>query len=450
MSFSSISSTCLICLSLVAAPSHGVSAFSATTAPSAATSGLRNPRADEERGNAYNKVVKTVACPGLERGMDYVKLGGDSDLVVSKVCMGTMTYGVQNTLEEGVALLDRAFDEYGINFLDTAEIYPVPTSAETQGATDRCICEFLKKRDRKEVVLATKVAGRAAMMTYLPRGDDADPEEGADLTRQQILDSVDESLKRLGTDYIDLLQLHWPGRYTGGLFGGDDFRPSQYAEQSEKHAPVALREQLAALKELVDAGKVRYFGVSNETPYGICAMAALADHFPELYPKCVSIQNSFSLVVRKDYEAGNAEACYHHDVSLLPYSPLAGGTLSGKYREKHGEGDGDRPRLTRFPGYMARYLGSENEGAVNAYCDLAEKYDMTPSEFALAWCYHNELVASTIIGATTMEQLEENLKAYDIRLDEVEVEGGTMDDEISKIYKQYTDPTKAKNDPPKK
>jgi len=458
MIFPSFSSIILVCVSLVATHSHGVSAFSAATvALTGTTSGLRNPIADEENGNSYNKIVKTVDCPGLKRGMDYVKLG-DSDLVVSKVCMGTMTYGIQNTLEEGVALLDKSFDEYGINFLDTAEIYPVPPKAETQGDTDRCICEFLKKRDRKDVILATKVAGRASFITYLPRGENTNPEEGADLTRQQILDSVEESLKRLGTDYIDLLQLHWPGRYAGGLFGMGDFQPSEYETQFKKGAlPVALKEQLGALKELIDAGKVRYFGVSNETPYGICAMAALSDHFPELYPKCVSIQNSYSLVVRKDYEAGNAEACYHHNVALLPYSPLAGGTLSGKYRKellkKEGEDDKDsstKPRLTLFPGYMARYLGSENEGAVNAYCDLAEKYDMTPSELALSWCYHNELVASTIIGATSMEQLEENLKAYDIHLDEVKVEDdGTMDDEISKIYKRYTDPTKAKNDPPK-
>jgi aryl-alcohol dehydrogenase-like predicted oxidoreductase len=430
--------------------SHGVSAFSATVAP-AVTSEFRSPLADEEKGNIYNKIVKTVKCPGLKRGMDYVKLGGDSDLVVSKVCMGTMTYGTFNTLEEGVALLDKSFDDYAINFLDTAEIYPVPPNSETQGETDRCICEFLKKRDRKEVILATKVAGRSPGMTYLPRGENSNPEEGADLTRQQILDSVDESLKRLGTDYIDLLQLHWPGRYAGGLFGSDDFKPSEYEEQFKKQAPVALKEQLSALKELIDSGKVRYFGVSNETPYGICAMAALSEHYPELYPKCVSIQNSYSLVVRKDYEAGNAEACYHHDVSLLPYSPLAGGTLSGKYRKNVSKDDdgSPKPRLTRYPGYMARYLGSENEGAVNAYCDLAEKHDLTPTELALSWCYHNELVASTIIGATTMEQLEENLEAYDIRLDEVEVEDSSMAEEISKIYKRYTDPTKAKNDPPK-
>ena len=432
--------------------SHGVSAFSAaTTTAASATSGLRDPLADEKNDNVFNKVVKTVDCSGLTKGMDYVKLGGsDCDLVVSKVCMGTMTYGIQNTLEEGVALLDKSFDDYGINFLDTAEIYPVPPNGETQGDTDRCIREFLKKRNRKDVVLATKVAGRSPTLTYLPRGENVDPEEGADLTRQQILDSVDKSLERLGTDYIDLLYLHWPGRYTGSLFGSDDFSPSAYEEAYKKQTPVALKEQLAALKELIDSGKVRYFGVSNETPYGVCAMGALSEHFPELYPKCVAIQNSYSLVVRKDYEAGLAESCYHHEVSHVPYSPLAGGTLSGKYRkisESNDEEEGKiAPRLTKFPGYMARYLGSENEGAVNAYCDLAEKYKLTPSELALSWCYHNELVASTIIGATSMEQLEENLKSYDIRLDEVD---SSIGEEISKIYKRYTDPTKAKNDPPK-
>jgi hypothetical protein len=211
---SSFFSYCFLLFSalLVATPRcYGVSALSSAVAAKAASSsataaaaadvgGFRNPSKD-----AYNKVIKTVDAPKLKRGMDYVRLG-NSDLIVSKVCMGTMTYGIQNTLEEGVALLDKAFDDYGINFLDTAEIYPVPPNGETQGDTDRCVCEFLKNRDRKEVILATKVAGRSPMLTYLPRGPDADPEEGADLTRIQILDSVDESLKRLGTDYIDLVR----------------------------------------------------------------------------------------------------------------------------------------------------------------------------------------------------------------------------------------------------
>lgn len=159
--------------------------------------------------------------------MDYVRIGDssdDSDLIVSKICMGTMTYGEQNTVEEGVALLNCAFDEYGCNFLDTAEIYPVPTKPDTQGRTDETVREFLKGRRRDDVVVATKVAGRSPTMTWLPRKQlDPDNTLPADLTRQQILESVDASLERLGIDYIDLLQIHWPGRYCGGMFGSPDF-----------------------------------------------------------------------------------------------------------------------------------------------------------------------------------------------------------------------------------
>ena len=219
------------------------------------------------------------------------------------------------------------------------------------------------------------------------------------------------------------------------MFGQPDFSPSKYEDQ--KDDPVPFEAQLEAMQELIQAGKVRYIGVSNETPFGVCSLVQLAKAFPDLYPKIVSIQNSYSLVVRKDYEAGLAEACYHHNVGLLPYSPLAAGTLSGKYRDE--KSVDSKSRLKIFPGFMDRYLGSENEAAVNAYCDLAENNDMTPSELALSWCYHRELVASTIIGATSMDQLEENLKAYDTKLsDEIQ-------EKIGDIYKKYTDPTKARN-----
>ena len=251
------------------------------------------------------------------------------------------------------------------------------------------------------------------------------------------MDSVEASLERLGTDYIDLLQIHWPDRYVGGLFGQPDFDPSKYEEQHGTASPVPFEDQLAAFQELIKSGKVRYLGVSNETPFGVVTMCQLAKQFPDLYPKIVSIQNSYSLVCRKDYEAGLAEACYHHNVGLLPYSPLAGGSLTGKYRES--VETPSNARLTKFPGYMERYLGSLNEEAVNAYCELAEKNDMSPAELALSWCYHNKLVASTIIGATSMEQLEENLQAYDLKLSD------DILDEIGLIYKKYTDPTKAKN-----
>ncbi|GKY90465.1 hypothetical protein MPSEU_000020300 [Mayamaea pseudoterrestris] len=383
-----------------------VAALSSTTTPA--------------RTSPYNAIVKNVFVPGLENGMDYTRLG-DSDLVISKVCMGTMTFGEQNTQEEGVAQLHKAFDMYGINFLDTAEMYPVPTKPETQGRTDAAVAQYLKEHgNRESVVLATKVCGRQERITWLPRSSPG----SAALTRQQILDSVDASLQRLGVDYIDLLQLHWPDRYAGGTFGTPDFTPEAY-EQAPM--PTAFEEQLGALQEVIQAGKVRYVGVSNETPYGVCSMANLAKTAPDLYPKIVSIQNSYSLVVRKDFESGLAEACYHENVSLLPYSPLAGGSLSGKYRGS---------RLTLFPGFMDRYLGSLNEQAVNAYCEIAESINLTPAQLALSWCYHNPLVASTIIGATTLEQLEENIMAFDIRLDE------SVMKQIQETYRKYTDPTK--------
>ena len=237
-------------------------------------------------------------------------------------------------------------------------------------------------------------------------------------------------MKRLGTDYIDLLQIHWPDRYVGSLFGSGDFLPSAYEDSPE---PVPFEEQLSALQEVIKAGKVRYIGVSNETPYGVCSMVSLAKQFPDLYPKIISIQNSYSLVCRKDFEAGLGEVCYHNNVALLPYSPLAAGTLSGKYRKK-----GVKGRLELFPGFMERYLGSLNEEAVNVYCNIAENAGLTPAQLALSWCYHNEHVASTIIGATTIEQLDENIKSYDIRLDEEVLE------QIGEAYKKYTDPTKAR------
>jgi len=353
--------------------------------------------------------------------MDYVRMGS-SDLIVSKVCMGTMTFGEQNTIDEGVEQLNLAFDEYGVNFLDTAEMYPVPTKAETQGKTDEAVAKFLKGRNRDDVILATKVAGRADRITWL-----REDESPTKLTREQILESVDSSLKRLGVDHIDLLQLHWPDRYTGGLFGQPDFTPSSLYEA------VSFEEQLSAMNELVEAGKVRYVGVSNETPYGVCTMAEMAKREPEKYPRIASVQNSYSLVCRKDFEAGLAEACYHHEVALLPYSPLAGGVLTGKYGGKVSE----KARLKMFPGFMERYLGSQNEAAVNAYGKISKELGLTPAQLALSWCYHREHVCSTIIGSTTIEQLEEDIQAYDIRLDEETMK------KIHRVYQEYTDPTKA-------
>ncbi|KAL7545005.1 hypothetical protein ACHAWF_008375 [Thalassiosira exigua] len=369
-------------------------------------------------------ITKNVAVPGLENGMDFCKLG-TSDLEVSKVCMGTMTFGEQNTLDEGVEQLNLAFDEYGINFLDTAELYPVPGNPETQGATDKTVAAFLKGRKREEVVLATKVCGFSDRMTWMPRKE---PDTPTSLTKEQILYSVDASLKRLGTDHVDLLQLHWPDRYVGGMFGQPDFTPTQVRDS------VAFEETLEALQQVVEEGKVRYVGVSNETPFGVCSFVDLAKNNPEKYPRMVSIQNSYSLSVRKDFEAGLSEACYHHQIGLLPYSPLAGGSLTNKYSDKENVPKG--ARYTMFPGFMDRYYGSQNEAAVRAYAEVASAKGLSPAQLALSWCYHREHVASTIIGATSIPQLKEDIEAYDIRLDDE-----TMA-EINQVYKKYTDPTK--------
>ena len=375
---------------------------------------------------AYSgSIIKNVAVPGLRGGMDYCKLG-TSDLLVSKVCMGTMTYGKQNTLEEGVEQLNVAFDEYGVNFIDTAEIYPTPPSEDTLGLTDKTISSFLGRggRRREDVILATKVAGPG--VTWLPRKD---PDTPSRLTGEQILYSVDESLKRLGTDYVDLLQLHWPDRYAGGLFGQPDFSPSLVRESA-----ASFDETLGALRTLIESGKVRHVGVSNETPYGVCTMIGMAESHPEKYPRIVSVQNSYSLVVRKDYESGLAEACHHHRVGLLPYSPLAGGSLTNKYADR--DNLPPNSRYSSFPGYMARYYGSQNEMAVRAYAEVAAKHGMKPGAMALSWCYHREHVCSTIIGATSLDQLRENIRAYDTRLDD------EISKEIDGVYKRYTDPTK--------
>jgi len=372
-------------------------------------------------------IISNKKVPGLKNGMDYTYLGS-SDLLVSKICMGTMTFGNQNTIEEGVEQLNMAFDEYGINFLDTAEMYPVPTTPETQGLTDKTVCEFLKdktQRKREDVILATKVAGRSERITWLRK-----EEKPAVVNREQILESVDRSLERLGTDYIDLLQIHWPDRYVP-MFGSPDFDISSIRDDA-----TSFEEQLSALKEVIDAGKVKYVGLSNETPWGVSQFMNLAQQEPDLYAKIVSIQNSYSLVNRKDFEAGLAEMCYYNKVGLLPYSPLSGGVLTGKYNVKNPDDVPEGARMKLFPGFMDRYIGSRNSRASEAYAQVAKEQGLTPAELALSWCYHREHVCSTIIGATSMDQLKEDLNAYDTKLDDETIK------KINEVYAEYIDPTK--------
>lgn len=360
----------------------------------------------------------------ISMAMNYIKLG-DSDLVVSKICLGTMTFGKQNTASEAKDQLDLAFDKYGINFLDTAEMYPVPTEAATQGETDRYIAKWLKGRNRSEVILATKVAGYSDGITWMPGRNG----KGTRVSRKDILVSVDESLKRLETDYIDLLQIHWPDRNVP-LFGSKSY------DLSLERESISFEEQLTCLDELVKQGKVRYIGLSNETPYGVMKFTQLAEKLN--LTKVISIQNSYSLVVRSDYESSLIEVCSprHENIGLLAYSPLAGGILTGKYASPEVS---KTARLNIFPGYMKRYKQSLNIKAVELYCEVAKKYGLTPTELALAWCYKQPFVASTIIGATNLVQLTENIEAYD----KISLITEDVLNDINEVYKIYRDPSKS-------
>lgn len=355
--------------------------------------------------------------------MDYTNLGS-SELKISKVCLGTMTWGQQNSLTEAHDQLDIAFDKYGVNFLDTAEIYPIPTKPETQGATDCIIAPWLKKRNREKVILATKVAGASEQITWLPGRDG----KGSRVRKADIMVSVDESLKRLGTDYIDLLQIHWPDRYVP-LFGSAPYNSSLEREYT------AFADQLRALEEVIIKGKVRYIGLSNETPFGVMKFSQIAEKFG--FPKPVSIQNSYSLIVRSDFESSLVEVCSpsNENLGLLAYSPLAGGILSGKYLQ---EDCPSTARLNMFPGYMSRFKQSLAQAAVKEYSDVAKKYGLTTTELALMWCYTRPHVASSIIGATSTTQLIENLNSYS-KIGEI---NDAIIADVEDVYKRYRDPAK--------
>lgn len=367
-------------------------------------------------------VYFVTQCASMSK-MEFTTLG-KSDLSVSKVCLGTMTWGQQNTVDEGIAQLDLAFSKYGINFIDTAEMYPIPAKPETQGATDKIIGKWLKSQDRSKVILATKVAGASDRLNWLPGRNGQLPR----VRRSDILASVDESLKRLGTDYIDLLQIHWPDRYVP-LFGAPPY------DLALERDSIPFEDQLRAFEELIKAGKVRHIGVSNETPYGIMKFTEAAERLG--LPRIVSVQNSYSLVTRSDTENGLTEVLSprNEDVSLLVYSPLAGGILTGKYRSS------DCPksaRLNLFQGYMERYKQSLCTEAVDKYCELADSLSMTPTELSLAWCYSRSHVTSTIIGATSLSQLAENIEAFHKR----HLITADVVKSIDDIYKRYRDPSK--------
>ena len=328
--------------------------------------------------------------------MQTSKLGATA-LEVSRACLGTMTFGEQNTEADAHSQLDYAF-ERGINFIDTAEMYPVMPRAETQGTTERFIGSWLKKSGRRaEVVLATKVAGPNAAMHWVRGGKN-------NLDATNIRAAVEASLKRLQTDHIDLYQLHWPSRNVP-IFGATEFNPRKERDG------VAIEDTLAVLGQLVDAGKIGHIGVSNETAWGVSEYIKQSQ--AKGLPRIATIQNLCNLTARTFETSLLTETCFRENVSLLAYSPLHFGQLSAKYIDDpkaHG-------RLTIFPpNWSPRYVRPAVLTAVAEYAGLARANGLTPAQMALAWCHSRWFVASTIIGATTLAQLKENIDAFDVTL----------------------------------
>ena len=319
---------------------------------------------------------------------------------VSKICLGTMTWGQQNTEAEAHEQISYALDR-GINMLDAAEMYPVPPRAETQGRTEEYIGTWFKKTGlRDKYILATKAAGPNPEFHYL-RG-------GPRFTREQLMEAVDGSLRRLQTDCIDLYQLHWPDRYTN-FFGQ---RGYFHREQPE----TSIDETLRALQELVAAGKIKTIGLSNETPWGTMKFLELADR--EGLPRVESIQNPYGLLNRT-YEIAMAEVSHREDVGLLAYSPLGMGLLTGKYRH------GARPEGSRMAVFerFTRYDGAETLEATEQYLQLADEHGLNPTHMALAFVNTRPFVLSNIIGATTMEQLKMNIDSLDVTLSKEVLKG---------------------------
>jgi aryl-alcohol dehydrogenase-like predicted oxidoreductase len=334
--------------------------------------------------------------------MQYRKLG-NTELEVSVICLGTMTWGEQNTRDEAFEQMDYAFAQ-GVNFFDTAELYPIPPCADTYGQTEVIIGEWLKNTgNRERVVLASKIAGPGeGWIDHIRKGRTR-------FNRANLQAALDASLRRLQVDHIDLYQLHWPERTTN-FFGKLGFEPGNEPDLT----PVA--ETLAVLQEFVQAGKIRYIGLSNETPWGIMRFLQAAGQ-PDL-PRVVSVQNPYSLLNRS-YEVGAAEVSWRERCGLLAYSPLGFGVLSGKYL------NGARPpgaRLTLFPDYT-RYNSPSAEKATTAYLELARAHDLDCAQMALAFVNNRPFLTSTIIGATSMEQLRSNIASIDLVLSTEVLEG---------------------------
>ena len=344
---------------------------------------------------------------------------GKTDIMVSEICLGTMTWGQQNSEKEAHDQLSFAI-ERGINFIDTAEMYSVPPKEETYGLTEIYIGTWLKNQDRSKIILATKIAGRTSNVPSGPPGLDW-IRKGPRLNEEHIFEAIENSLKRLNTEYIDLYQIHWPERPV------NSFGQLGYIH-NPREDDIKIEVTLEALSKAVQKGLIKYIGLSNETPWGVMKFIEAAKEFG--LPRIVSIQNPYSLLNRS-FEAGLSEIAINEEVGLLPYSPLAGGVLSGKYL------NGKKPenaRMTLFERMRTRYTNQHAENAVLEYQKIALKYDLNLTQMAINFVTKQNFVTSNIIGATSIDQLEENIDSINCELNEEVIK------EIEKVHKIYTYP----------
>ena len=342
--------------------------------------------------------------------MNYKKLG-NTDLNVSTICLGTMTWGEQNTQNEAFEQMDYSLDN-GVNFWDTAELYAVPPKAETYGHTETIIGNWFEKtKKRKDVILASKVGGPSRK--YMRNGENS-------FTGKNLENALHGSLKRLKTDYIDLYQLHWPERNVNN-FGrlGYEHKENDWNK---------FEDVLENLKKFIEDGKIRYVGLSNETPWGVMNYLQLAKD--KDLPRMMSIQNPYSLLNRS-YEVGLAEVSIRENIGCLSYSPLASGYLTGKYRnKKFPKGS----RMERDFDFWTRYRKPNMEEAVEDYYKISQKFDLDMSQMSIKFCEVQDFMTSVIIGATTMEQLKTNVESVKVNLDSEVIK------EINNVQKKYPNP----------
>lgn len=349
--------------------------------------------------------------------MKYSKLG-TSGLSVSRVCLGTMTWGSQNVQAEADEQIEYALSQ-GVNFMDTAELYPVPPSAETAHRTEKIIGNWISRNSgrRQDFILATKITGSG-----LPH-----IRQGGPITAQGVFEALDASLSRLQTDYIDLYQLHWPN-WQNTRFGNHHPGDVNFSQLKTEELSAQILEILEALDQCIKAGKIRHFGLSDDSPWSLSEYIRLSDKHG--LPRPVSIQNEFSLIHAMDWPH-LIEFCLREDIAYLPWSPLAGGFLTGKYL------NGARPEGCRWSKEQRHGLFRDTSlanAAMAEYLQVAQKHNLTPAELALGWCDQTDGITSTIIGATKLSQLKENIGAFEKPLSEEVLA------DILTVYKKYPVP----------